>query len=86
MACKKLTVRVDFLKTFVNEQLAIEDTHEEYRKALCLLLEKVLMDSGQYDGFQSYDWRHGGYDNWKKDGRPDDKTPYSGPRYKRAYY
>jgi len=52
MAYKCFTITVDFIKEYVNKQLAIEDTPIEYQKALCLMLETVLHKCGQYQGFK----------------------------------
>ena len=83
----KRTITINFLREYVNKQLSLEINSEDYRMALCLLIEQVLLTTAQYKGFQFYDWRHGGRDKWIQDGSPTDtKQQYLGPEYKRIYY
>lgn len=46
------TIHIDDLKQRVNGMLLAEGGTHDGRIALCVLLEGVLMDSGNYRGFQ----------------------------------
>lgn len=62
MGRQRQTLPVDILKNRVNRMLAAEGGTEDGRKALAVLIEGVLMDTGNYKGF--------GYlpAEWEKDG------------------
>lgn len=50
MAGRK-TVDVASVKTLVNDALAMEDRTEDEARALCFVLENVLMETGNYNGY-----------------------------------
>lgn len=79
------TIKINFLKDYVNEQLE-QNVSEEYRKALCLFLETILHKTKQYRGFQYFDWINGGQYNWEKGDKSLPVKPHLGPEYKRVYY
>lgn len=51
MAARK-TYPVEDLKVFVNDALASESSTLDGRVAASIILERVLMDTGNYKGFQ----------------------------------
>jgi hypothetical protein len=85
MANKRATVRVSVLKAKFNDYLR-QGISESERKALCVAIENVLHETGNYQGFNYVDWLEGGADRWRADGEPKDNSKYLGPEYKRFYF
>ena len=85
---KRSTIKVKVLKDAINTSLERKGVDQEGKKALCTLLESVLMSTGNYSGFGSLTWKNGGYDQWLVDGSPDfpEKRKYLEPEYDRVYY
>ena len=87
----KKTIKVETLKTITNHQLS-SDISQQEKGCLCTLLERVLHDTGNYQGFNYNFWNNGGHKEWKKAGEPDfpKKEVYiTGPdkdEYGREYY
>lgn len=82
----RIIIPVSDVKDLFNKQLANQDTSEECRKVLCVMIESILMTTKTYDGFQYVDWENGGKYQWVNDGKPEDKAKYLGPEHKRRYY
>ena len=94
------TFDVQKFKRFVNEQLARTDidANETFKEGFCSAIEKVLHQTGNYQGFQCLYWdeirceewhKSGETENWKEKevfihGSPTSK--YRGNRYARRYY
>jgi hypothetical protein len=86
MAHKRKTIEVAELKARINHMLAHGVNNPEGRKALGSLLSMVLMDTGNYKGFNYLDWLNGGAEHWRNDGEPKDTTPYLGDQSRVEYY
>lgn len=96
---KKKTFNVQAFKDDINRRLlmayeaksdsAIYDT-QAFCAALCSILESVLAESGNYNGFNYLYWMKVGCDRWNKDGQPDfpkkNEYLYGGKEYCRHYY
>lgn len=87
MATARKTYEVQKLKDRINHMLE-QDISEDARITLCVLLEDVLHETNNYQGFQHIEWINGGCEQWYKDGEPGfpEKNKYFGPEYKRRYY
>ena len=83
---KAKTVNITSLKAKINRLLAIPDVKQDTKAVLATLLEEILMESGNYKGFNYHKWLNGGHQDWVKDGEPEDKTPYYGEEYTRVYF
>ena len=98
---KRKTIGVDEFKKFVNEQLERTDDHAtsgNFKSGLCIALERVLHDTGNYKGYNNLFWLEGGCEAWEKNGRTevwDNKklyilgtadSKYKGSDYARRYY
>jgi hypothetical protein len=56
-------------------------------KELCLLVEQILHDTGNYHGYNHWYWARQGYSEWKSAGEPtEDKNRFYGPEWKRIYF
>lgn len=69
-----------------NRILADEELNYEGKIYVCTLIENMLMDAGMYAGFNYVYWMNGGYDEWVRDGKPEDNRKYLGYEYDRHYY
>ena len=69
-----------------NKILAGDRMNQEGKAQLCTLIENMLMDAGMYAGFNYVYWMNGGYDEWVRDGKPEDNSRYLGYEYDRHYY
>lgn len=69
-----------------NKILADNKMNYEGKAALCTLIENMLMDARMYAGFNYVYWMNGGYDEWVRDGKPEDNSRYLGYEYDRHYY
>lgn len=71
MSTPRKTLSVAAFKAEVNRRLALPKLSIEERKALASLLEHVLHDTGNYQGYNSLYWsREGGFEAWKQAGEP----------------
>jgi hypothetical protein len=89
MAIKRKTYEVEKLRAYVNKALANDHWTAEQKQAMAFLLESVLMDTGNYRGFNYLKWvDEGGYEAWLADGQPDfpEKDKYLGDKMRRRYY
>lgn len=90
MARKRKTVDVSALLAEANRLLAHEDNivcNPSFRKGVAALIEKALMSTGNYQGFQFLTWEGGGFAAWEAAGRPGfpEKDKYIGDETKRRY-
>lgn len=91
---KRKTFDVEDFKRWVNSVLALptqDNPHvpsQDTKSALCTALEKVLMDTGNYKGFQNIYWSDIGCTLWRDAGEPDfpEKQKFLGPEYDRCYF
>jgi hypothetical protein len=89
MTAKRKTVEIAPLKEWANWLLAQPDSEYRnpmFRKGIATMLEKVLVDSGNYHGFNYVDWLDHGYKQWLEDGQPEDNTKYLGDQSKVYFY
>ncbi len=92
---KRKTINVDFVLDEANRQLARKDevATADFKSGICIIIERILLDTGNYKGFNYNLWsKDGGSEQWFKDGEPDfpekNKYLYSkyGGCYDRHYY
>lgn len=99
---KKATFDIQKFKDYVNEQLARTDdfavSSEGFKSGMCTALERVLFDTGNYQGYQNLYWQEIGYNAWVEAGKPEEwelkkkfilgliNTKYGGSDYARKYY
>ncbi len=70
---KRQTIKVATVLEFANRRLKEPDGHysnPEYRRGIASLLEAVLHETGNYEGFQYHEWTNGGYAQWEAAGKP----------------
>lgn len=84
-------IAVSKIKEIANSILSdnrnIDVVNSETRKGVAQLLERILMETGNYRGFNFVQWtKEGGFENWQKDGEPRDNTAYLGDQSRRIYY
>ena len=86
------TFKVEDLKARVNGCIRDTQYTNAEKSVMCMLLENVLHETGNYKGYQYLYWDVTGYDLWKRAGEPegDDKNQYitnNGlEEYSRYYY
>lgn len=85
---KRKTIDVARLIDMSNTYLASGNPmiSDEMRLAVCSFISSILHETGNYKGFNYIGWSTGGCDKWRKDGCPDDTTPYLGNETKRYYH
>ena len=71
---------------WANAAMAREDITSGERAWIRATIERVLMDTGTYHGFNYVAWYAGGYNQWEKDGKPEDNTKYLGDLSKIFFY
>lgn len=54
------TCKVKEMLEYSNVQLSREDLCDEAKSGICMVLEKLLLESGNYNGFQYRHWWTGG--------------------------
>lgn len=86
MARQRKTLRVEDLRTQINRRLKDPSLTPEARLALASMLETVLMDAGQYRGFNYLRWMNVGAAEWQQAGCPADKAPFIGDETLRHYF
>lgn len=87
MSRPRKTIMVSSIKSKVNSQLCCKDLTPEARMQLALLLESILCDTDNYEGFNYVGWAlEGGCEKWHADGKPSDNKPYLGDETRRVYY
>lgn len=84
---KRKTVGIAGIKAEVNRLIALPITTRETRKTLGVFLANLLMETGNYHGFNYIEWaQEGGFERWQKDGEPKDNTTYLGDQTRVFYY
>ena len=92
---KRKTINVDSILAEANKQLARKDKFAtaDFKAGVCVMIERILMNTGNYNGYNYNLWTNGGgLEQWYKDGEPDfpekEKYLYSkfGREYDRHYY
>ncbi len=92
MAKGRKTIEVEWIKDRINTQLAEPSFSQPEKMRLCFLLEDVLHQSNNYNGFQFNYWNDGGYKAWLTAGEPSfpEKEKYitnnKKEEYSRIYY
>jgi hypothetical protein len=61
---KRKTVTVDIIRDKVNQMIAAPKSTQEGRVALSVFLSSLLLETGNYRGFQYLDWKATGYQKW----------------------
>jgi len=74
MAKAKKTVKVEEIKSRINNLLARENLSQNTKSIHCSILESILMDTNNYQGFNHIYWSKQGYEEWMKAGKPGDET------------
>ena len=84
----KKTILVESIRTEVNRLLTLDTLDQKQKSILCSFLERVLMDTNNYHGFNYTYWLNQGFEEWRKDGEPGfpKKQKYLGNEYDRTYY
>lgn len=80
------TIAVSKVKELANSLLANKKLTDEERKGVAALLERVLFESDNYNGYGLVDWLEGGFQKWVADGQPTDNTAYLGNQTRRVYF
>lgn len=83
---KRKTIDVEQVRKWGNLQLARTDVAPEYRRGVADIVHEVLMDTGNYHGFNYLDWLEGGCDRWHADGKPADNKAYLGDQTRIVYH
>lgn len=91
---KRKTIAVERIKEVVNEQLKNDNISQEAKKELCSVLETVLFETDNYNGFNHLKWINGGSAEWMhllNKGLVSatdsvSRQQYIGPEYNRRYY
>ena len=90
---KRKTLNVSLILAEANKQLARKDDFAtaDFKAGICVMIERILMDTGNYEGYNYNLWIFGGgSEQWFADGKPEkeDKYLYSefGGKYDRFYY
>ena len=60
----------------------------EGSKGVCLLIETLLHETGNYAGYNNSYWMEKGYTEWVAAGKPEGimKSKFYGPKWKRVYF
>ena len=65
---------------------------------MCVVLERILLDSGNYQGYQDLYWNEIGFQQWLDNGKPEywhtksqyiyglPGSKYNGSKFSRRYY
>ena len=61
----KKTFKVENFKNIINEKLALTSINQDEKKALTVVLERVLHDTNNYRGFNYLQWLNGGSEKWQ---------------------
>jgi len=80
------TVDIQWLVETVNQKLALTTISQAAKAQLCCFVEEILMETGNYHGFNYLQWMHNGFEQWQADGEPEDRDPYIGQEFDRFYY
>jgi hypothetical protein len=94
---KRKTIDVNKVKEIANSMLATKSNVDmfngkdvwppEAREGVSRLLDAILHESGNYNGFNYVYWiNEGGFEQWRSDGQPDNNRPYLGDQTRKVYY
>jgi hypothetical protein len=84
---QRKTVQVAQITRQVNQMIAAPNSTKDGRVALGVFLASLLLETGNYRGFNYTHWSTGGgYVDWLTDGQPTDTTPYLGDQTRVEYY
>lgn len=88
---KRKTIPVEKVKEIANQFLANSSNNEymnsDVRAGVAVLLERILFETKNYAGFNYVKWsKEGGFEDWVKDGEPNNKDEYLGDPSRRVYY
>lgn len=87
MPRKRKTIEVSQIRDWINHSLENSPSGAyEKRQALAGFLTTVLMETGNYAGFNYLAWMNGGCDQWRADGEPKDNTKYLGDQTRVFFY
>ena len=78
------TIKVSKVLEFANEQLKREDhvATQSFKRGITVLLEKILLSTDNYEGFNFIPWLEGRYEDWMEAGQPEGPRDY----YSRKYF
>lgn len=82
------TIKIERLKEMINEKLKA-DISKDQKIALSFLLEEVLHETGNYNGYNYLYWIEKGHEEWLKAGgnKHEEKYLYGdGHEFNRRYY
>ena len=97
----KKTIKVEHIKAWANKELERTDEYARttpgFKAGICLMLERILHDTGNYQGFMYLYWMEGGCEDWYAAGEPNfpkkdeflyglHDSKYRGCVYARVYY
>lgn len=70
---KRSTVNVKEILAYGNEQLKRTDefANQKFKAGVCVMIEKVLHESRNYQGFNHIYWMEKGFIEWNDNGKPD---------------
>ena len=82
------TITVQAIRNTANAQLARNFWTQDAKRAICMMLESVLHETGNYRGYNNTLWLDGGCGAWQEAGKPEGwiKAAFIGPEYDRQYY
>ena len=88
---KRKTIEIESVKEIVNKQLSSGYWSQEQKRALCFALESILLDTGNYNGFNFIQWLDAGCKEWQEEAQRTGldnlpTIPYIGEEYDRIYY
>jgi hypothetical protein len=89
MSKSKKTIHVDELKQFANQLLANENLSEQEKLGVTHLIEHVLLNTGNYKGFNYLEWLNGGCKQYFIDKESNTEVKpqkYITKEYTRVYY
>ena len=82
----KKTMDVAEIKKFANKQLANPEINDAEKRGIITMIERILHDTGNYQGFQYNYWNKTGWQLWRMAGEPENTDPYLGNQLDRVYY
>lgn len=87
MSKPRKTIPVEKIRDLVNGFLSNPNTTKEGRELMSTMIEVILFDTDNYQGFNYLGWMKGGCDAWLAlNDHNADKSPYIGDETRRHYY
>lgn len=80
------TIRIEKVKELANSLLSNDRINDEERKGVAWMLERILFETDNYEGYDFREWREGGFTRWVADGMPENKELYLGNQTMRIYF